>query len=90
MILKCYFILNFMKIKFNDLIKSLLFITVLTIFNSCNVGRFQGFSSHDGSLVLIVENHNGMLTYSLSKNEKIIIEIVAIRQNITNLFFNEI
>ena len=63
-----------MKIKFHDLIKSLLFITVLTIFSSCNVGWHQGFSSHDGSLVLTVENINGMLTYSLSKNEKVIIE----------------
>ena len=63
-----------MKLKFHDLIKSLLFITVLTIFSSCNLGRHQGSNSPDGSLVLTVENTNGMLTYSLSKNEKIIIE----------------
>ena len=45
-----------MKIKFHDLIKSLLFITVLTIFSSCNVGWHQGFSSNDGSLVLTIDS----------------------------------
>ena len=34
--------------------------------------------SHDGSLVLTVENTNGMLTYSLSKNEKVIEDLAPI------------
>ena len=50
---------------------SLLFL----IFNiSCSSGRFYGIYSPDGSIELLVENYNGMMTYSVKKNNKFIID----------------
>ena len=50
---------------------SLLFL----IFNiSCFSGRFYGIYSPDGSIELIVDNYNGMMTYSVKKNNKVIID----------------
>ena len=50
---------------------SLLFL----IFNiSCFSGRFYGIYSPDGSIELLVDNYNGMMTYSVKKNNKVIID----------------
>ena len=63
-----------MKVKQRYLIISVYYLLLLTIFASCSGNDQLQVSSPDGSLSCEIGHNNGMITYSVSKNNKMIID----------------
>jgi len=63
-----------MIIRLKLIMSSILSIFAIVIFSSCMTDGSTGITSPDGSITLDVRDNDGMVTYSVSKNGKIIIE----------------
>ena len=63
-----------MKVKQRDITIPAFYVLLLTIFASCSMPDSNHVSSPDGSLSCEIGDNNGMITYSVSKNNKMIID----------------
>ena len=63
-----------MEIRKKDILAPILSMLVLMIFMSCMGDRLINARSPDGSITLELRDQDGMITYSVFKNDKVIIE----------------